>query len=156
MKFPLSRAGTTHMHTSASGIRYNEDKTGWLSGVVSERKLFAHATSVTPDQIRRTHGLDPQYAPFDRVALCSGGYLYEQFIYAFALESEDPPVLCGGHRHSSWAVPGNYVYVFDGARRRYMSSRRGLLNTEVGFSDLIVHTDLTPYVIEAKHKLRKL
>jgi hypothetical protein len=57
---------------------------------------------------------------------------------------------------STWAVRGNYLYVFDGAGRRYMSNQKGLVNTEVGFPELVGYADLTAYLIEEGHKLKKL
>lgn len=124
--------------------------------MVADSLLVAHATSVTPDKIRATNGLDPQYSPFDQIVMSAGMNLYEQFVYAFALQSESPPTLCKAHKMSQWAVVGNYVYVFDARGRRYMSNQKGLVNTEIGFPDMVSYADLTAYLIEAGHKLKQL
>jgi hypothetical protein len=153
---PIPRAGTPHKNTSPSGIGYDEHKLGWLGGVVSQSLLVGHATSVRPDEIRASGGLDPQYSPFDMVEVDSSTNLYEQFVYAFALGSEDPPTLSKAHRMSSWAVVGNYLYVFNAQGRRYMSCRKLLVATEIGFPDLVSHSDLTAYKIEVGQKLKQV
>lgn len=151
MSDPRPRAGTPHKNTSSGSIGYDESKLGWLAGTVKGDLLVGHASTVTPDKIRVT-GLDPQYSPFDQIVM-GGSNMYEQFVYAFALETEDPPKLCKAHRMSSWAVAGNYLYVFNAAGRRYMSSRAGLVNTEIGFPDLIPFADLSTYKIGLRHEL---